>query len=141
MVARSLLLAVSFLSGNICQWIGSRQSLLKQLCLFNFFFVFQITGASTRPFQLTVEKLEKALQDARAEVSLAELHITSYVYNILEMSHPRCGLKIKAFSKPNTWLSGCPYRSSEMMACELRGTSKENPSVLCLPCFGHSTKG
>ncbi|XP_009100709.1 1-aminocyclopropane-1-carboxylate synthase-like protein 1 isoform X1 [Serinus canaria] len=27
----------------------------------------KITGASTRPFQLTVEKLEKALQDARAE--------------------------------------------------------------------------
>ncbi|NWU91919.1 1A1L1 protein, partial [Upupa epops] len=29
--------------------------------------VFQVTGTSTRPFQLTVEKLEKALQDARAE--------------------------------------------------------------------------
>lgn len=39
--------------------------------------VFQITGTSTRPFQLTVEKLEKALQDARAEVSLALPHITS----------------------------------------------------------------
>lgn len=37
--------------------------------------VFQITGTSTRPFQLTVEKLEKALQDARAEVSVAELFI------------------------------------------------------------------
>lgn len=32
--------------------------------------VFQITGTSTRPFQLTVEKLEKALQDAHAEVSV-----------------------------------------------------------------------
>lgn len=33
---------------------------------------FQITGTSTRPFQLTVDKLEKALQDARSEVSVAE---------------------------------------------------------------------
>lgn len=72
----ALSLGVYFLSGNISQWISSRQSLLKQLCLFNLY-VFQITGTNTRPFQLTVEKLEKALQDARAEVSLAELHITA----------------------------------------------------------------
>lgn len=97
MVARSLLLGALFLSGNISQWIGSRQSLLKQLCLFNLFYVFQITGTSTRPFQLTVEKLEKALQDARAQVSLAELHITTYVYNMLEMSHLPSGLKVKIF--------------------------------------------
>jgi len=42
-----------------------------------------------------VEKLEKALQDARAEVSVAGLHITSEVYNMFEMAGPRSALKIK----------------------------------------------
>lgn len=72
--------------------------------------VFQITGTSTRPFQLTVEKLEKALQDALAEVSIDELHTTSQGYSMFEVAGPRCDLKSKTSSKPSTWLSQGPHR-------------------------------
>lgn len=96
-------------------WNGSRQ-IVEIIWPFQFYLcgVFQITGTSTRPFQLTVEKLEKALQDAQAEVSTDELHITGQSYSMSEMAGPRCDLKSKTFSKPSTWLSHGPYRQPEV---------------------------
>lgn len=108
--------------------------------------MFQITGTSTRPFQLTVEKLEKALQDAQAEVSIDELHLTGQGYSMFEMAGLRCDLKSKTFSKPSTWLSHGPYRPEVRLlanpACScgriFSSTSWRNPTVSCIP--GHALK-
>lgn len=64
----SLLLGFHFVLGDVSQGNGSRQTVEIIWPFLYLCDVFQITGTSTRPFQLTVEKLEKALQDAHAEV-------------------------------------------------------------------------
>lgn len=66
----SLLLGFHFVLGDVSQGNGSRQTVEIIWPFLYLCDVFQITGTSTRPFQLTVEKLEKALQDAHAEVSV-----------------------------------------------------------------------